>query len=343
MNVIVSNERKNELCNLNIDIIKTLDGEYSVEDLIGIFTNFFFNKMILDITSIKDYTNYSNLKKLFESVEASKIIVYLNDLTNTKEFKSDLITLGVYNFTNDYNSIMDLFRNPKSYDDVKDMQISKSTFDVNKEIDESLGVNQKEDYVFLEADKEKYNGEKRVIGVVDLTSHAGATTLVVQMVKQLNVFYKSIGIEINKQDFVYYNTPFIYSCMSKIEVVRKISEHKDIDAVIVDLNEFNDQDFCTDIIYLIEPGKIKMGKLMNKNSNIFKELSGEKLVLNRTNMDDNQVREFECETNTKIFSVVTNFRDSIDRVMSVDKLLFNLGFSKCNPDVNKGGLFRKFK
>jgi hypothetical protein len=78
MNVIVSNERKNELNSLSIDIIKSVEGVYTVDELIGMFTNFFFNKMILDVTSIKDYSDYSNLKKLFESIDSKKIILYLN-------------------------------------------------------------------------------------------------------------------------------------------------------------------------------------------------------------------------------------------------------------------------
>ena len=84
MNVIVCNERK-ELNNLTIDVIKSVEGVYSVEELIGMFTNFFFNKMILDVTSIKDYNDYSNLKKLFSSIDGNKVILYLNESTNNKE------------------------------------------------------------------------------------------------------------------------------------------------------------------------------------------------------------------------------------------------------------------
>ena len=113
MNVIVANERKQELNNLNIDIIKAVDGIYTVEELIGMFTNFFFNKMILDITSIKNYDDYTNLKKLFETIDTNKIILLLanNDLCNKKEFISDLITLGIYNFTSNSNEIMELYVN----------------------------------------------------------------------------------------------------------------------------------------------------------------------------------------------------------------------------------------
>ena len=345
MNVIVYNERK-ELNNLNIDIIKNVDGIFTVDELIGMFTNFFFNKIIIDITSIKDYNDYSNLKKLFESIDNKKVILYLNDLSNNKEFISDLITLGVYNFTINFDEIIELFNNPKEFKDVSYLQISKSSYDINSEIDKELGINTEKEFTFQDFILPgEYDGDKKIIGVVNLTSHAGSTTLVVQMVKQLNINYKAIGIEMNKQDFIYFNVPNIYSCTSKEEVLRKIKEHKDVDAVIVDLNEFDYNEFCTDIIYLIEPGTIKLTKLIRKNGKIFEDLSGEKIVLNRTNMDENQIREFEVESKVKIFSVVSNFRDNIERVISVDKLLYKLGYTKCeiknNNNVKKFSLFGK--
>lgn len=342
MNVIIYN-KKRELSNLNIDIIKSVEGEYAVEEIIGMFTNFFFNKMILDITSIKDYTDYSNLKKLFSNIDGSKVIVVLNDITNNKEYISDLITLGVYNFTINYDEVIELFNTPKNYNDVKNLQISKSTYDINQEIDNELGINQEKEFTFKDFILPgEYDGNKKIIGVVNLTSHAGATTLVVQMIKQLNIKYSAIGIEMNKQDFIYFNTLNIYSCTNKDEVLRKIKEHQDVDAVVVDLNEYDYKDFCTDILYLIEPGVIKITKLLKKNGKIFQDIDGEKIILNRTNMDEKQVMEFESETNTKIFSVVSNFRDNIDRVISVDKLLVKLGYIKLGDNFKKKGLFSKF-
>ena len=161
------------------------------------------------------------------------------------------------------------------------------------------------------------------------------------MVKQLNIKYKAIGIEMNKQDFIFFDTPNLYSCTSKEEVLKKIKEHQDADAVIVDLNNIDSKEFCTDVIYLVEPGTIKMTKLIRKNGKIFEELSGEKIVINRTNMDDNQVSEFEVESKIKVFSVVSNFRDNLDRVISVDKLLTKLGYTKCGDNLKKRGLFGK--
>ncbi len=342
MNVIVSNEKRYELNSLSIDVIKSVDGIYTVEELIDMFTNFFFNKMILDVTAIKDYNDYNNLKKLFESIDSKKIILYLNDISNNENFISDLVTLGVYNFTINYNEIIEMFNSPKEFKDVSNLQISKSSYEINKEIDEELGINYDKEFTFQDfVLPDKYNGNKKIIGVVNLTEHAGATTLVVQMVKQLNIKYKAIGIEMNKQDFIFFDTPNLYSCTSKEEVLKKIKDHQDADAVIVDLNAVDSKAFCSDIIYLIEPGTIKMTKLIRRNGKIFEELSGEKVVINRTNMDDNQVAEFEVESKIKVFSVVSNFRDNLDRVISVDKLLTKLGYTKCGDNFKKRGLFGK--
>ena len=338
MNVIVVNERKQEIDTLNIDVIKKVEGVYTVEELIGMFTNFFFNKMILDVTSIKDYGDYSNLKKLFEAVNTNKIILVLkdNDICNSKEYISDLITLGVYNFTTEYNKIMELFNNPKSFNDVSYLQVSKSTFDINKQIDEENGYNKNKEFTFEDfVLPGEYDGNKKIIGVVNLTEHAGATTLVVQMIKQLNIEYKAIGIEMNKQDFIFFNTPLIYSCTSKEEVLRKIKEHKDVDVVVVDLNTYDYKEFCTDVLYLIEPGTIKLTKLIKRNGKIFEELSGQRIVLNRTNMDEKEVSEFEVESNCKVFCTVNNFRDNVDRVYTVDKLLHKLGYVKNLVEKNQ--------
>jgi len=44
MNVIISNERQGELANLDIEVIKSINGVYESEELIQMFSNFFFGK-----------------------------------------------------------------------------------------------------------------------------------------------------------------------------------------------------------------------------------------------------------------------------------------------------------
>jgi hypothetical protein len=63
MNVIISNKYQAMLESLDIDVIKSLNGEFEVDEIIKSFQNFYFQRMILDITAIKDYKNIKNIQK----------------------------------------------------------------------------------------------------------------------------------------------------------------------------------------------------------------------------------------------------------------------------------------
>ena len=60
MNVIVSNLNADKFINLNVDVIKSISGEFTAEEIVQTFSNFFFNKMFLDITAIQNYTDINN-------------------------------------------------------------------------------------------------------------------------------------------------------------------------------------------------------------------------------------------------------------------------------------------
>ena len=61
MNVIVSNKNAGLLESLDVEIIKTINGEFTADEIIGTFSNFFFYFFFLDITALKDYINISNI------------------------------------------------------------------------------------------------------------------------------------------------------------------------------------------------------------------------------------------------------------------------------------------
>ena len=69
MNVIVSNQKKELLETLNIDIIKSVNGQFEVEEIIEMFKNFYYQRMILDITAIKNYNDIKVLQKLSISLD----------------------------------------------------------------------------------------------------------------------------------------------------------------------------------------------------------------------------------------------------------------------------------
>ena len=107
MNVIISNKNQLLLENLGIDIIKEMNGEFEVDEIIATFQNFFYQRMILDITAIKNYTDVSNIHKLSMSLDIDKVIFLVDTtLMNDNSFLSKLISMGIYNFANTKETLL---------------------------------------------------------------------------------------------------------------------------------------------------------------------------------------------------------------------------------------------
>jgi len=83
MNVIISNKQDELLSTLEIDVIKKINGEYSVDEIVGMFENFFYEKMIIDITAIRDYKDIKNLQSIPIHLDANKIIILLDSSLET--------------------------------------------------------------------------------------------------------------------------------------------------------------------------------------------------------------------------------------------------------------------
>ena len=81
--------------------------------------------------------------------------------------------------------------------------------------------------------------------------------------------------------------------MNKNDLERKLKESPNVDVVIIDLNEFGEADrFCDDVLYLVEPSYVKLTRLLKKNKNAFLERKGDKIVLNMSFVNDDEVAEF---------------------------------------------------
>ena len=78
MDTVISNKYSSILGSLDIEVSKRLEGEYEVDEIISTFGNYFFNKMFLDITAIKDYKDLTNLQKLSMSINMDKVILFLD-------------------------------------------------------------------------------------------------------------------------------------------------------------------------------------------------------------------------------------------------------------------------
>ena len=74
MNVMIYNKYKDLLLGLNIDVMKSLEGVYNVDEIIDTFTNFYYDKMILDITAIDGNNDIRNYQALVEGLDTDKLI-----------------------------------------------------------------------------------------------------------------------------------------------------------------------------------------------------------------------------------------------------------------------------
>lgn len=316
MNVIICNQRKELLSGLNIDIIKTIEGQYEVDQLIEMFKNFYYQRMILDITAIKDYTDIKTLQKLSISLDMEKIILLLDDTeeSSSPNYLSKLISMGIYNFTRNIEGVMYLYNNPNSYRDVAQYH----QIDDN----EDGGII----YQGIEVDY------CRIIGIKSLTDEAGATTFCNMMVNELKKNYNVVGVEVDDNQFGYFNNKLLHSVNNR-ELGKFIEKNRDKDAIIVDINNSPIAlGLVQEVIYLVEPTTIKLNKLMNIKRNVFKELTGRKIILNKSLLSSKDVLELQYEAKTKFFFNMPPLNERDENIPIMDTFLAKLGFLKQQND-----------
>ncbi len=318
MNVLITNRQESVLASLEIEIIKTLRGEYDVDEIIGQFANFFFARMILDVTAIKDYKNIIVYQKLSIGLPVDKIILML---PNEQEFAnpnfiSQLISMGFYNFGKTFDEINYLIQNPNSYKDVAHLHqlspIGGGAVNI---------TNVETPHQVVATTTIQAAPISRIIGLKNVTASAGATTLAYLMKRELETIHglSVLAIEVNKREFAYFNDPSLVST-NKNDLMQQLLKARNYNVVIVDLNDW-DSSVCDEVLYLIEPSIIKLNKLMKLDSSIFEKLKGEKIVLNKTLVSGGNIDTFEYETGLKVFDVIKPLDDRSSKPMLTDFLV----------------------
>ena len=310
MNVIVANKNEGLLNSLDIDVIKSINGEHSADEIIQIFSNFFFNRMFLDITAIKDYTNIANIQKISINLDIDKVIFLLDtNLMNDHLFLSKLISMGIYNFANTKETLMYLYNHPNTYKDVAHIhQLNSNT---NPIPDDKKNKFFKNDNESKEQTIPTYRNAK-VIGFKNLTAGAGATTLVYMLKKYLAEKNYVVALEVNKNDFGFFNEKDMYS-VNQNNLLAALQKFDSASYILVDINN-GSVDSCDDVIYLMEPSIIKLNKMMLINRNVFEKMYDKKIVLNKSLLSPKDVADFEYESHSKILFNIPplNDRDTND-------------------------------
>ena len=309
MNVIVSNKNQNLLNSLDVDVIKSINGTFSADEIIATFSNFFFNRMFLDITAVKDHTDIANMQKLSMGLEMDKVILLLdNNLMNDNNYLSKLISMGIYNFASNKETLMYLYNHPNTYKDVAhihqigNVEASTPSQTTNKKIKLFSNNNSEEQSRIIKT--------ARVIGFKNATSGAGATTLIYMLKKMLSEKDYVVALEVNKNDFGFFNEKDMYS-VNQNNLAAAINRFGTANMILVDLNNVTDE-LCDEVIYLMEPSRIKLNKMMLVNKDIFDKLSGKKIVLNKSLLSQKDISDFEFESNSKITFNIPPLNDRAD-------------------------------
>ena len=305
MNVMVYNKYKDLLISLNLDVMKSIEGVFNVDEIIDTFTNFYYDKMILDITAIRDYQNIDNLQKLAMNINMENVIVLLDDSpeTNSEAYISKLVSLGIYNFTKNVDGINYLLVHPHSYRDVvnvHNVQDMNQSNQLNPTPVDTETAKKEENMV---QDLPSNNGKMKIIGFKNITNHAGATSLIYMLKKELQKTKQVAAIEVNRVDFLYFNEKDMISTTSQ-ELLKEIMHRNTYDVILVDLNDYEDLDVCTEVYYLIEPSTIMINRMLKKNKSILDAIRGYKLVLNKCTLNKDDVATFEYETKLKVVDAI---------------------------------------
>lgn len=328
MNVIIANKNKMMLENLGIEVIKEMNGEFDVEEIVSAFQNFFYQRMILDITAIKNYTDIVNLQKLSISLDTEKVILLLDGTKDTDNltFLSNLVSMGIYNFTKDAEGIQYLYNTPNTYRDVAQFHILNSTPD-------NTAPNNNTKPVVIESNPQPEFYGTRIIGVKNITKQSGATSLVYMMKNELSKNYKTIAIEVDKTDFTYFKDKSLVSTITS-DVGGVIDKNRDKDVIIVDINNsIVAEGFCQEVLYLIEPSIIKLQKLMTLNAVALQKLKNKKVVLNQSLLSNTEVSNFEYEAKIKVFYNLKPLNEREKKLPDLNKMLVKLGFNKQNSEL----------
>ena len=142
-----------------------------------------------------------------------------------------------------------------------------------------------------------------IIGFRNVTEHAGATTFIYMLKKELALTIGSnqvVAVEIDKNDFSLFGDKDMISIRSS-EIQSMIDRYSNVSIILVDLNKCQDDHFCSDVIFLLEPSTIRLNMLVRRNRAVFEKLRNSKVVLNQSLLLNNDVFDFEGEAGLKVF------------------------------------------
>ena len=320
------------------DVIKFIDNPNTYEKIMDSISNTGENSMYID-NSVKDGEDkHEENNNVFEKNESASLDSMLNNFSISVDGEKQEEPRESYQEEKEdteENKDTDIYT--ESNNEEKSMLNLSDLVNSNEEKEEENKVEDKEEEKVESNDEEKeeekdvdapslnrflitdgfddtstYEDDKyskRVIGIKNITDHAGSTSLVYALRKLASDRLKKsvLGIELNNHDFRLYRDRKMISIDEKD--VNDVIEDANEDVIFVDLNGCTEYDFCTDVLYLIEPSLIKLNGLMAKNKDIFKDLKNKKVILNKCMLSKSDVKALSSEAGMDFFYCIAPFND----------------------------------
>lgn len=352
INIIIKNQNSKIIDSVDINSIKTITGEFTRESIELELGNLLYSNAVIDVTAIKNYFDIREVLRFLDFFGPSRTILLLNnsELVNSSSYLTLLVQNGYYNFTRNAAGINYLLTHPNSLSDVSkyiDSLNQKQSMEVNMMGPNTFGNLAPQNNAYTGSDynagyvkeEESVKSKARIIGIQNVTEHAGATTLIYMMLKQLRINYKVKAYEMFKQDSIYFKDSDITFCTSLEDLKYRINADSGAEIILIDLNGLPEKSICHDILYLVNPGIISLNKALKKDINIREKVMDGKIILNQSAIKDEELSNFEYETKFKVYYNMPVINDRADRLLVVDKLLLKLGFGK-QGSTSFFGLFK---
>ena len=359
INIIIKNQNSKVIDSVDINSIKTITGEFTRETIEAELGNLLYSKAVIDITAIKNFFDIKEVLRFLSFFGPNKTVLLLNnsELVNSSSYLTLLVQNGYYNFTRNAAGINYLLTHPNTLNDVTKYinslsQTQNQSIELNRMGPNTFGnqtfqsnpytsnsyINDNYNPGYVRAE-ESIRTRARIIGIQNVTEHAGATTLMYMILKQLRINYKVKAFEMFKQDSIYLKDSDISFCTSVEDLKYKINTLKDTEIILIDLNGLSERNLCQDILYLVNPGIISLNKALKKDINIREKIADGKIILNQSAIKDEELSNFEYETKFKVYYNMPVINDRAERLLVVDKLLLKLGFGK-QGSTSFFGLFK---
>lgn len=270
MNIVIENLNENIINSIGISNASVYKGVFDVTQIFGQISALQYEKVIIDITALNNYSDINSIKSLLSFIKSDKIILVMSEQNVTLDYLKTIIESGLYNIAYNGEQIVSLYSNPNTYEDAMVL--------VNKNVNQA-----------------------KVIGIKNVTKHAGATTLIYIIKKHLEKYRKVLAIEIDKLDFNFFYDKEMIS-IQKNDLPLTLQKNSNQDIILIDLNLSKDAiKYCDEVIYLIEPTMIRINQSMMVDPTMFRKLSGEKVVLNMSPLENSDIKQFESESHLKAF------------------------------------------